>query len=89
MLNIEKSQKYLRLDAIGMGPYAMKKIKVCQKCGMIAKKWTLLCPSCNCWLSSRTLFEEYKKMHVYCPKCGISLAKDAVFCPHCGRRISH
>lgn len=87
-MNNNKSEKYLLLDSYGMGPYAMKKIKVCPKCGQITPSRSLICPACKKTLIGRTLFDRYKAMHHCCSFCDIPLAKDAMYCPHCGRKVT-
>lgn len=88
MIDTTGSPKYIRLETFGMGPYAMKKIKICKKCGQIAGAWSLLCPACKKILSGGTLFDIYKKMHVHCPHCKTVLAADTQYCPHCGKKVS-
>lgn len=88
MINTAKSEKYIRLETFGMGPYAMKKKKVCKNCGQIAGAWSFFCPACKKILSGGTLFDTYKKMHDSCPYCRTMLASDTQYCPHCGRKVS-
>ena len=87
MIDITKSEKYARLETFGMGPYAMKKLKVCSRCGGIAEARHFFCPICKKMLFSGTLFDSYKRMHVSCPCCKTMLAADAQYCPHCGIKI--
>ncbi len=87
MMRDTKNEKFLRLGAYGMGPYAMKKIKVCSKCGQIVKRLSLMCPVCKTMLTRKTLFDEYKMMHFCCPSCDIPLTGDTQYCPHCGRKV--
>lgn len=87
MIDFGKSAKYTRLEALGMGPYVMKKLKVCSMCGQIASARTFFCPACKNWLSGNTLFDFYKKMHSDCPYCKTTLAEDAQYCPHCGKKV--
>jgi len=87
MIELGKSEKYMRLEALGMGPYVMKKIKVCPKCGNISGARTLFCRNCRSRLPSKTLFDFYKKMHSGCSNCGTRLASDARYCPHCGKEV--
>ncbi|MBR7184519.1 MAG: zinc ribbon domain-containing protein [Clostridia bacterium] len=87
MIDSVKSEKYIRLESLGMGPYAMRKLKVCSKCGQIVGARTLFCPVCKTRLPIKTLFDFYKRMHFECPHCGITLATDAQYCPHCGRKV--
>ena len=78
----------MRLGTYGMGPVAMKKIKICPRCGQIAKRTSLLCPACKRLLTRKTLFDEYKMMHSRCPSCDIPLTSDTQYCPHCGRKVA-
>ena len=87
MLDRLKSEKYIRLESLGMGPYAMKKLKVCPGCGQVTDARALLCPSCKSWIRTKSLFQVYKKMHTNCPHCKTMLASDAQYCPHCGRKV--
>lgn len=45
MIRYNKTEKFVRLGAYGMGPYAMKKIKICPKCGQITKRTSLVAPA--------------------------------------------
>ena len=87
MIDLSKSEKYTRLASLGMGPYVMKKLKVCPICGHIAGPWTFICPVCQNRLPAKTLFDFYKKLHAACPHCKTTLAEDARYCPHCGRKV--
>jgi len=88
MIDTTRSSKYIRLETFGMGPYAMKKIKICKNCGQIVGAWSFFCPSCKKILSGGTLFDSYKRMHVSCPYCRTMLAADTRYCPHCGKKVS-
>ncbi len=88
MIDRTKSEKYTRLEFFGMGPYVMKKIKVCPKCGQITGAWNFICPVCKKILSCGTLFDIYQRMHIHCPHCKTVLAADTQYCPHCGRKVS-
>ncbi|MBQ8369081.1 MAG: zinc ribbon domain-containing protein [Clostridia bacterium] len=83
-----KSEKYLLLEAFGMGPNVMRKMKVCKNCGQIAGAWSIFCPACRKLLSGGTLFDTYRRMHVNCPHCKTVLASDTRYCPHCGRKVA-
>ena len=87
MIDFSKSEKYLRLKHFGMGPYAMKSMRVCKKCGRITEGWSLFCPACKKILSGGTLFDTYKKMHIRCLHCKTVLAADTQYCPSCGRKV--
>ncbi len=83
-----KTEKFIQLGTYGMGPFAMKKIKVCPHCGQIAKNTSIVCPSCKKLLTRKTLFDEYKMMHFCCPSCKLPLTGDTKYCLHCGRKVS-
>lgn len=87
MIDLTRSEKYIRLESLGMGPYAMKKLKVCQNCGQVASAWALFCPACRHRLRMKNLFDVYRKMHAGCPHCKTMLASDAQYCPHCGKKV--
>ena len=87
MIRDTKNEKFIRLGSYGMGPYAMKKIKVCPNCGYAAKSTSFICPACRRLLTRKTLFDEYRKMHFCCPHCGIPLTVDTQYCPHCGTKV--
>lgn len=86
MIEHKRSDKYSYLETLGMGPYTMKKIKVCPHCGRIAGRWALFCPDCRRPLKGKTLFDQYRGMHLCCAACGTPLAEDTRFCPHCGQK---
>lgn len=88
MIDYSKSEKYIRLEAFGMGPYVMKKLKVCKSCGSIAGARSIFCPKCKKLLCGGTLFDSYQKMHIHCPRCSTVLASDTHYCPHCGKKVS-
>ena len=89
MMRDDKTEKFIRLGSYGMGPFAMRKIKVCPRCGQIVKRISPVCPVCKKILSRKTLFDEYKMMHFCCPSCGIPLTEDTQYCPHCGRKVGY
>ena len=77
---------FRNLEQFGYGPNVMKKIKVCKKCGQIAKKGSLFCRSCGSLLTRGTLYDHYLRQHRRCSECGTVLTKDAKYCPHCGTK---
>lgn len=87
MIRDTKNEKFMRLGSYGMGPYVMKKIKICPECGQITKRTSLKCPACKTVLARKTLFDRYKMMHFCCPTCDIPLTWDTQYCPHCGRKV--
>lgn len=88
MIDLGKSPKYVRLESFGMGPYVMKKYKVCRVCGQILGSRAMLCPICKHWQTGKTLFDVYKKMHTHCPHCSTALTQDARYCPCCGKKVT-
>lgn len=87
MMRESKTEKFIKLGSYGMGPYIMKKIKICPQCGQIARRTSPICPACKKMLTRKTLFDEYKKMHFCCPSCDIPLTGDSRYCPRCGRKV--
>lgn len=87
MIDYGKSEKYSRLETFGMGPYVMKKIKVCKRCGQITGARSFFCPVCKKILPGGTLFDTYQKMHAHCRQCNTPLASDTSYCPHCGKKV--
>ena len=79
---------FRNLEQFGFGPNVMKKIKICPKCGQIAKKGTFFCRSCSAFLTRETLYDHYRRQHRCCPECDTVLAADSQYCPNCGRQIS-
>ncbi len=80
-----KGIHFQNLEQFGFGPNVMKQIKICPKCGQIAKKYSVFCRSCGAFLTRKTLYDDYRRKHRCCTECGTVLTADARFCPHCGR----
>ena len=78
---------FQNLEQYGFGPNVMKKMKICHKCGQIAKKGSFFCRSCGAFLTRETLYDHYRRQHGCCEGCGTVLTADARFCPHCGLPI--
>lgn len=78
---------FRNLEQFGFGPNVMKKIKICPKCGQIAKKGSFFCRSCRAFLPRETLYDQYRRQHLCCADCGTVLTKDAKYCPRCGNQI--
>ena len=79
---------FRNLEQFGFGPNVMKKIKICPKCGQIAKKGTFFCRSCGAFLTRETLYDHYRRQHRCCPECDTVLTADSLYCPNCGKQIS-
>ncbi|MBE6658172.1 MAG: hypothetical protein E7604_06990 [Ruminococcaceae bacterium] len=75
---------FRNLEQYGFGPNVMKKMKICHKCGQVAKKGSFFCRSCGAFLTRETLYDHYRRQHGCCVGCGTVLTADAKFCPHCG-----
>ena len=75
------------MEHYGFGPQAMKKIKVCKRCGTPNTSDCHFCVTCGEKLSKDTLYDEYKKKHIYCPYCNTVLEEAANYCPQCGRKL--
>ena len=75
---------FRNLEQYGFGPNVMKKMKICHKCGQVAKKGSFFCRSCGAFLTRETLYDHYRRQHGCCEGCGTVLTADAKFCPHCG-----
>jgi len=77
---------FRNLEQFGFGPNVMKKIKVCPKCGQMAKKGSFFCRSCGAFLTRETLYDHYRRQHCCCPECDTVLAADSQYCPNCGSK---
>ncbi len=71
----------------GFGPDAMKKIKVCRKCGEAADAQEQFCRTCGTRLPEETLFDIYKAEHLICERCATVISETAHFCPKCGEKV--
>lgn len=83
-----KEIHFRNLEQFGFGPNVMKKIKICPKCGQIAKKGSFFCRSCGAFLTRETLYDHYRRQHRCCPECDTVLAADSQYCPNCGRQLT-
>ncbi len=73
----------------GFGPEAMRRIKVCSRCGAANDSALVHCLECGTHLPKDTLFDLYKRNHPYCPLCDTVAADSARYCPTCGAEIKH
>jgi len=71
----------------GFGPEAMKKVKVCTKCGQPSPSGQQFCTECGYRLPEKTLYEVYKERHKCCPTCDTVLSDTMGYCPQCGTKI--
>lgn len=74
------SESQAKISELKVQLAAIKKIKICQKCGAECDSNTLFCGSCG------TAFPvEQEKGTVVC-ECGQTIKSDAAFCPFCGKK---
>ena len=75
------------MKQLGFGPEVMKQTKVCPICGTTADADELECFRCGADLPRETLFDLYKKNHLFCTYCETVPPDSARFCPRCGRPL--
>lgn len=75
------------MEENGFGPDVMKKVKVCEHCGVRSPVRARYCTACGNLLPVESVFEQYKKRHTYCVSCDLVVPQEARFCPQCGREI--
>ena len=75
------------MDFYGFGPDAMKKIKVCSECGKKLNIGEKFCTECGKELSQDSLYDMYRKAHLYCKYCDIVVSDNSKYCLKCGRKI--
>ena len=73
----------------GFGIGIMKRIKVCTRCGASEASNRYVCGKCGARLPSKTLFQQYQRMHRQCLVCDTVLAVGMQFCPHCGVKLEN
>ena len=74
------------MEQYGFGPAAMKKVKVCTRCGQPSPVETQFCTECGYRLPDKTLYDIYKDKHKCCPNCDTVLADGMDYCPQCGTK---
>lgn len=74
------------MEQYGFGPNAMKKVKVCTKCGHPSPADEQFCRECGVRLSDKTLYDIYKERHKSCPVCD-TVFSNVGYCPQCGTKI--
>ena len=75
------------MEILGFGTNAMKQIKVCGSCGMIAPLAETVCVSCGNALPQEPLYEQYRRRHKTCGCCGVIVSEQMRFCPQCGNSL--
>lgn len=75
------------MEEFGFGPKVMQKIKVCAYCGAISPVENSFCGPCGKPLPKETVFQQYRKRHLYCADCDVVLPPGAAFCPKCGKKL--
>ena len=76
-----------KMRYFGFGYEAMKRIKVCEKCGASAGRFRFFCKECGAFLPRKTLYDKYKARHKVCRKCKTILPDTAEYCPQCGKSV--
>lgn len=72
------------MEQHGFGPDVMKRIKICALCGKSAEVSDTICEVCGEPLPQESVFQQYKKRHLYCPRCETVVPSHTQFCPQCG-----
>jgi len=75
------------MEELGFGPEAMKRIKVCPRCGEPSESSEKVCRYCRSELPEETLFHIYRGKHSSCSNCETVVPKWMRFCPQCGMRL--
>ncbi len=73
----------------GFGVEAMKRTKVCHKCGNTLSVDQQFCTECGHRLSDRTLYDIYKERHKTCPACDTVVTDESDYCPQCGEKCGN
>ena len=75
------------MEQYGFGPNVMKRTKVCKNCGTIAYAAESICKVCGEKLPKETVFQQYKKRHLYCYRCDTVVPEKTLYCPQCGDKM--
>lgn len=75
------------MEYYGFGPSAMRKIRVCTRCGTPSQAAKHFCVECGHRLPDKTLYDLYLERHRSCSFCSTVLADGMDFCPRCGAKI--
>ena len=76
------------MEHLGFGVQAMKRIKVCAKCGNPSPTNQQFCKECGSRLPDKTLYDEYKERHKICPNCDAVMHDESLYCSQCGTRLN-
>lgn len=87
MVSKQEKDRREKMIYFGLGPEAMKGIKVCKECGASVDSNLLFCDKCGSSLPSESLYLLYVHSHFVCMKCKTVVKADYSFCPHCGSRL--
>lgn len=79
--------KLRNMEEHGFGPSIMKSIKVCKECGKVASERQTICKECGTKLPDKSVYQEYKDMHLYCSICDTVVPSNAHYCPQCGTNL--
>lgn len=81
MIRLESMEEY------GFGPKAMKRMKICVKCGSSSFAENDRCRKCGERLPTATVYELYKSRHKSCTKCDTVVSAEKKYCPQCGEKL--
>lgn len=87
MLEMFEVFRIKNMEDLGFGPKAMKSIKVCKECGIVASSKNTICRNCGTELPNESVYHQYKKMHSYCFACDTVVPHNAHYCPQCGGKL--
>ena len=86
-LQTKKALRQVTLLEYGFGPEAMRRRKLCPKCGRANCAQSTHCADCGAALPHKTLYDFYRSRHRCCPGCGVAVTSVAEYCPECGTRL--
>jgi len=89
MFRVNNITRNKNLLSHGFGPDAMKMVTVCPECGSLELTGRHRCSKCGEKLPRLSLFEEYKKQHRCCSRCGTVLSDRMAYCTHCGMAVNN
>ena len=82
----EASIRQEGLRHYGFGLEAMKRTRVCTRCGTPTVSQGARCQVCGAFLPRKTLYECYQRLHTCCPRCGAVLTGESAYCPPRGKK---